>query len=316
MTVRINAAGDQSLRDTCQSKVAVVTGAASGIGFALSRLLATNGATVVMLDRDAATVQAASDNVSGRTYAYECDISSWEQQRYVFQCIIERFLRLDIVCLNAGIDPELQSLNGQRCADEVAHNWLADEMAPVEHHSSATWKSSKSSRRPFLEGLKAPSMDVFNVNLQGTIYGLKLAVHHMKLLGAHSRRVDTKTDPPSASYPRRIIITGSAAAYNGFPGQDLYSASKHALLGLVRAVSGRPEVKEAGIAISMVCPWLTRTPLVADIPSSHMTGAKASEPEDVAGAFGLLLAGAGDDAAGKIVAVQGIDVRELEDSVC
>lgn len=58
-------------------KVAVVTGAGSGIGFTCAKLLAESGATVAMVGRNAAKIQQAAEMLkdSGKVYPYALDIS-------------------------------------------------------------------------------------------------------------------------------------------------------------------------------------------------------------------------------------------------
>ncbi|KPI36883.1 uncharacterized protein AB675_11848 [Cyphellophora attinorum] len=316
--------GDAALKDAVWNKVTLVTGAASGIGFALTRMLASHGATVIMVDRDSNALTAAQKNIPGRAFAYECDIAAWEQQRHLFQVVLDRFMRLDIVCLNAAIDPELRCDDpqlGAAAADQVAYNWLANEktsaMTETTDRSSIgqeaigqpSWmQASPYSQSPPKQTLKAPPTQIFDVNLLGTIYGIKLALHHMTALDAHALHSGTLAQPN----PRHIIVTGSAAAYNGFPGQDLYCASKHALLGLVRATSRRKEVQEAGVSVSMVCPWLTTTPMTAGIAAGLKEGLPASEPDDVVQAFVQLLVGAGQGSNGRLLSVQGQRVMEVE----
>ena len=308
-----------ALRDALFSKVALVTGAASGIGLAISQLFAAHGATVIMVDLDLERVKTASHNIdSNKTFPYQCDISSWPQQRHLFDCVLTRFFRLDIVCCNAGIDPELVCLSttaGATATTQVRFNWLADEQDRHDDIEDADADPIPPSQhpRPITRGLKAPPSAIWDVNLAGTIYSIKLAVHHMSLLDKHARTMTTVPPPPPPPSPsRHIILTGSAAAYAGFPGQDLYCASKHALLGLVRATSQRLELAEAGLALSMVCPCLTETDMVANIASRYTEDAPSSQPHDVAIAVAELARGATADSNGRVVVVQGRDVLEVE----
>ena len=89
-----------------QGKVAVVTGAGSGIGAAIARLFALQGAAIAAVDRDldAAAQTAADINANGGTAAgYPCDVSEPDQVEAVFRDIESSHDRLDVLVNNAGI---------------------------------------------------------------------------------------------------------------------------------------------------------------------------------------------------------------------
>jgi NAD(P)-dependent dehydrogenase (short-subunit alcohol dehydrogenase family) len=89
----------ERLRD----RVAVVTGAGSGIGLASVRRLAADGATVVAVDIDDAAGKAAAAEVDG--LFMPADVASEEQVRQVFDDVAARYGRIDIAFNNAGISP-------------------------------------------------------------------------------------------------------------------------------------------------------------------------------------------------------------------
>src|SRR3954471_3345059 len=90
-------------------KVAVVTGAGSGIGLATVRRFASEGARVVCADVDEATgaaaapATAAAKQVDGEFVA--ADVTSESDVRMLFDRAVERFGGLDIAFNNAGISP-------------------------------------------------------------------------------------------------------------------------------------------------------------------------------------------------------------------
>jgi NAD(P)-dependent dehydrogenase (short-subunit alcohol dehydrogenase family) len=84
-------------------RVAVVTGAGSGIGRATVRRLATEGARVVAVDLDPATGQAAADEVGGTFVA--CDVAAEAQVAALFEQVHDLYGRVDIAFNNAGISP-------------------------------------------------------------------------------------------------------------------------------------------------------------------------------------------------------------------
>lgn len=84
-------------------RVAVVTGAGSGIGLATVRRFAAEGATVVCVDIDAEAGAAAAAEVNGEAVA--CDVADAGQVRDLFDGVVARHGRVDIAFNNAGISP-------------------------------------------------------------------------------------------------------------------------------------------------------------------------------------------------------------------
>jgi NAD(P)-dependent dehydrogenase (short-subunit alcohol dehydrogenase family) len=84
-------------------RVAVVTGAGSGIGRATARRFGSEGARVVAVDVDQATGQAAADEVGGTFFA--CDVADEGQVSDLFARINDLYGRVDIAFNNAGISP-------------------------------------------------------------------------------------------------------------------------------------------------------------------------------------------------------------------
>jgi 2-keto-3-deoxy-L-fuconate dehydrogenase len=86
-------------------KNAIVTGGASGIGLAIVRTFARQGATVHIVDREEAAAQEAAAQViasGGRAFAHACDVADTASVSHVFGTILEKE-RLDILVNNAGI---------------------------------------------------------------------------------------------------------------------------------------------------------------------------------------------------------------------
>ena len=89
-------------------KVAIVTGAAQGIGLATATAMAEAGARVVLVDRNATAVTAAADNLATRgLVARPCviDITSPSANRQMVEKALEVFGRVDIFHANAGVAP-------------------------------------------------------------------------------------------------------------------------------------------------------------------------------------------------------------------
>ena len=273
------------LQDTVKDKVAIITGAARGIGFATASLLASHGARVILVDiSEEALKHACSEIGLGSTYK-TCDTSNWSDQEELFNWTVRTFGCVDIVVCNAAVNPEIALLQTQdvdkrrEMSGMVEYNYLADE------------KTDDGTTR-----LKKPSTKIFDTNIDSIVYGLKLAIHHMKGRGRGGR----------------IVIVGSAGSYVPVPSQPLYTASKHAVLGLVRSTSLIEEVLQSGISISMVAPWLTLTSMVEGLEATLAPHTLKSSPGDVAWAIAHAASAPAEAVNGKGLWVQGETISEVE----
>lgn len=129
------------------NKVALVTGAGSGIGLAIAKLYAKEGAKVVVSDINeehgkSAVVEIKSEG--GEATFVKADTSNPEQVAALVQSAVETYGRLDIACNNAGIGGE-QKITGDYSID--------------------SWKK------------------VLDVNLDGVFYGCKYELTQMEKNG-------------------------------------------------------------------------------------------------------------------------------------
>lgn len=90
---------------TLEGRTAVVTGAASGIGFAFCQRLAELDANVVGVDLHDATERLERLPGVGQRTALKCDISNPEEVQNACSVVLERFDRCDVLVNNAGIYP-------------------------------------------------------------------------------------------------------------------------------------------------------------------------------------------------------------------
>src|SRR5437588_11568808 len=128
-------------------KVALVTGAGSGIGKAAAVLMAQQGARVAAISRTAHEVEQTATEIerSGKeAIALVADIAQEDQMQRAVQQMLDRWGRIDIVFANAGI-------NGM---------W-----APIEELSLAEWSQT------------------ITINLTGTFLTIKYTVPHLKKQG-------------------------------------------------------------------------------------------------------------------------------------
>jgi NAD(P)-dependent dehydrogenase (short-subunit alcohol dehydrogenase family) len=89
-----------------EGKVALVTGAASGIGRAVATLFARHGMAVSIVDLDEVGARAVAETIrhsGGRARSIAADVSRADDCRSVVEVTVEAFGRLDLLVNNAGI---------------------------------------------------------------------------------------------------------------------------------------------------------------------------------------------------------------------
>ncbi len=98
-----------------QDKVAIVTGASSGIGLAIAKALGREGAAVVLAGRTMGPMEEAANEISsnsGRAAVHKVDVRDEQQMRKLVDDAVKEFGKLDVMVNNAGVNPFDNVLEG------------------------------------------------------------------------------------------------------------------------------------------------------------------------------------------------------------
>ena len=136
--------------DRLRGKVAIVTGAALGLGLATGTRIAEEGASVALLDLHDDAGRLLASNLQARGFAaryWHCDVSQEAEVARVFEEVVVAFGRLDVLVNNAGV---------------------AGANRPTDQLTEAEWD--------FVQA----------VNVKGVFFGTKHAIAHMRRAGGGS----------------------------------------------------------------------------------------------------------------------------------
>lgn len=84
-------------------RVAIVTGAAAGIGAAIATTFCGAGATVAVLDLNREQAEKVAADLGGESAAFSCDVSSSSIAEATVDAVLARYGRVDILVNNAGV---------------------------------------------------------------------------------------------------------------------------------------------------------------------------------------------------------------------
>jgi 3-oxoacyl-[acyl-carrier protein] reductase len=224
-------------------KVALVTGAASGMGRATAHLFADEGARVAVTDIDAAGVDrvvAEIAAVGATARGWRLDVSDAARIQAVVSEVIAHFGAIDVLVNNAGV-----AIGAPFEADGYEAEWYR-------------------------------ALEI--------------------LLTAHVRLIRACLPSLRRNGDGRIINVSSTEGLGAQPGTSPYTAAKHGVVGLTRALA--VEVAKTGVTVNCVCPGPIATGMTAPIPDEakarfarrRVPLARYGDPEEVAHAIlGLAL---------------------------
>ena len=92
-------------------RIALVTGAAQGIGWETARQLHARGCSVALVDIDSEGAERAADGLGDRALAIAADVTDAEAMSAAVDEVVDRFGGLDVVVANAGVAPPMRPMS-------------------------------------------------------------------------------------------------------------------------------------------------------------------------------------------------------------
>ena len=232
-------------------KVALVTGAGSGLGAAIAARLADEGAVVVVNDVSPQAAERTAAELGGKASASPFDVADPAAVNTAVDALVATHGRIDILVNNAGIAPGRPEVHERGMAN-LAARMTGQPVQPLEATSTlsdADWDR------------------MIRVHLYGTFHCTRAALRHME---------------PARSGV--IVNMASIAGIQGLPSAADYSAAKGGIIAFTKAVAG--EVAGLGIRVNAVAPAFIDTPLLVDFDETmprHDQPALADRPHGHAG---------------------------------
>ena len=208
-------------------KIALITGAARGLGAQIARRFRDEGATPIITDLSEAACRAVADELGGDAYAL--DVTDSVAVTEVFAKVAANHGRLDILVNNAGISGMEDRPEEVQRGYDITMAQMADAMAgnPPSVFNDVTLRTTDDDWHRVLA-----------VHLDGTFFCTREAMRIMGPQGAGA-----------------IINLGSIMGTSGGAGAAAYCAAKAGILGLTR--SHAREFVAQGIRVNAIAPgWI------------------------------------------------------------
>lgn len=266
--------------DRLQDKVALITGAARGLGAAIAQRFAEEGARVIINDQNLDTARATAERLGG--HAVAADVANSASVAAMFNEVSKIAPRLDILVNNAGIS----GLEGRNDAEQIIALRLqqADEIArggPVATFLDGTVSTTDAGWRRML-----------SVHVDGTFYCTREALKIM-----------------NTQMSGCIINMASVMGTFGRPGSVPYSTAKAAILGFTRALAH--EVAVRNIRVNSIAPGWIHTDMTAPLGALRARIAaqtplqRLGDPDDIAWAAVYLASEEAKFMTGQVISPNG-----------
>ncbi|QFT60876.1 Levodione reductase (plasmid) [Sulfitobacter sp. THAF37] len=249
-------------------KVIVVTGAASGIGYAIAEAMADNDATVVLSDVDGPGLEAAAAQLSargGEVTTALLDVSDRQAVEGVMAEVVDRHKRLDVVFANAGV---------------TGGRGYAMPEGEIENASMDAWRTCMA------------------INLDGAFGTMAAAARHMKSQKSGSIVVTTSI---AALITNPMPSYGYHAAKAGAAHLVRMAARELGPYGVrVNGIAPGPFVTNIGGG-------RLKDPAIQAGFTASVPMARAAQPDEIKGLALLLASPAGGYITGAIIPIDGGD---------
>lgn len=263
-----------------KGKVALITGAARGLGAAIAQRFADEGALVVINDQSLDAARVTADRLGG--HALSADVSSSEAVAAMFAELAKISPRLDILVNNAGIS----GLEGRNDIDQIIALRVkqAEEISrggPIETFLDGTLNTTDANWRRML-----------GVHVDGTFFCTREALKIMSPQMAGS-----------------IVNMASVMGTFGRPGSVPYSTAKAAILGFTRSLAH--EVAPRNIRVNSIAPGWIDTDMTAPLGplrssiAAHTPLRRLGEPDDIAWAAVYLASDEAKFMTGQVISPNG-----------
>ena len=254
-------------------KKALITGGAQGMGAAIAKYWAAQGAAVCVADLNEEGVEKVAEEIKadgGEATFIKLDVQDEEQAKAAVDHTAKTFGEINLLLNNAGVNKPL-----------------------------------------FFPDITKANYDfIMGVNTWGSLNVMQKVTHKM-------------IDQGKKDYPYKIINVGSILSREAFDDVTVYTMSKHAILGLIKA--GAKSLWQYGITVNGYGPGVVRTELweqldkdlvaigkfdkvgksMDDIAENMILMQRYSYPEDVVGTAAFLASPESDYMTGQLLMIDG-----------